>query len=99
VPRRWGWVDPMKDVQAKILAIDNLLESRRSTIAETGDDIEDIFEELKEDAALQAEYGLEIVRPNQPQAAAEPDGDEEDPAEEADEPDEMPPGKLTSPGL
>jgi len=99
VPRRWGWVDPMKDVQAKILAIDNLLESRRSTIAETGDDIEDIFEELKEDAALQTEYGLEIVRPNQPQAAAEPDGDEEDPAEEADEPDEMPPGKLTSPGL
>lgn len=60
-PRRWAWVDPLKDVNAKILAIDNLLESRRSTIADQGDDIEDVFEEIKEDEALAKEYGVMVT--------------------------------------
>ena len=84
-PRRWGWVDPLKDVNAKILAIDNLLESRRSTIADQGDDIEDVFEEIKEDEALAKEYGVKVA----PKAGAapaeptEPDDDDTPPAKPA----------------
>ena len=57
--RRWGWVDPLKDIQATTLAVNNLLETRTENIAETGRDIEDVFEQLAEEKKLMEEYDLE----------------------------------------
>jgi lambda family phage portal protein len=58
-PRRWGWVDPEKDVNAQIKAVDNHFKSRRQVIAESGGDIEDVLRDIKRDEELAESVGLE----------------------------------------
>jgi len=57
-PRRWPWVDPLKDVQANVIAVENGFRSRRSIIAEGGGDVEDTFEEIAADNELAASKKL-----------------------------------------
>lgn len=86
--RRWPWVDPLKDMQANVLAVEQGFESRRRIIAEGGKDIEDVFQEQSEDEALAEEYGLEFPKPVK--AVQAPDSVEEEPPEEppsSEEPD------------
>lgn len=45
--RRWAWVDPMKDNQANVLAIDNKLTSRAQVIRETGRDPDEVWAEIE----------------------------------------------------
>jgi lambda family phage portal protein len=59
--RRWPWVDPMKDVQANLQAINGKLTSRRAVIAEQGGDVEDVFDDLAADAELAIEKGIDLV--------------------------------------
>jgi lambda family phage portal protein len=59
-PRRWPWVDPEKDMNANIRAVEKGFSSRRRIIAEQGADIEDIFQEQAEDELLAEQYGLEF---------------------------------------
>jgi lambda family phage portal protein len=63
-PRGWQWVDPLKDVQASILAIGAKLTSRDEVIAEKGGDVEDTFEQLKEEEQLGEAMGLDLTLPN-----------------------------------
>jgi lambda family phage portal protein len=65
IPRRWSWVDPLKDVKAAIAAIDAGLKSRSEVIAEQGRSIEDVLAELKREELLAVSLGLE------PKAAAD----------------------------
>lgn len=58
--RGWAWVDPLKDVNASILAINNGLACRSDIIGEKGGDIETIFELLSQEKLLAEEYGLEF---------------------------------------
>lgn len=58
MPRRWSWVDPLKEVQASLESVYGGLKSRRQIIAEQGGDIEDTFEELAQDEALAKQKGL-----------------------------------------
>ena len=58
-PRRWGWVDPEKDVNAQIKAVDNHFKSRRQVISESGGDIEDVLRDIKRDEELAESVGLE----------------------------------------
>lgn len=44
----WKWVDPLKDVQATILAINNRLTSRDAVIHEMGEDPEAVDESIEE---------------------------------------------------
>ena len=44
--RRWQWVDPMKDINAAILAIGNGLASPQQIAMQTGRDIEDVLDDL-----------------------------------------------------
>lgn len=60
IPRGWAWVDPLKDAQAGIESIQNGLASRTSLLAERGDDLETILEELAEESRLAEQYGVEI---------------------------------------
>lgn len=62
-PRRWAWVDPEKDVNANVLAIDNGLKSRRQVIAEMGGDIEDVFADLAAEEALAQQMGVVLAKP------------------------------------
>lgn len=57
-PRRWQWVDPLKDTNANILAVQNGFKSRRSIIAEAGGDVEDTFAEIAADGALAEAKGI-----------------------------------------
>lgn len=56
--RRWSWVDPLKDVQANIAAIEAGLKSRRAVIGEAGQDVEDVFQQLAQEQELAKTFGL-----------------------------------------
>ena len=65
-PRRWAWVDPLKDQQASILAVENHLKSKRQVISESGGDIEDVFRDIKKDEELAEDVGLEKPSESEP---------------------------------
>jgi len=44
--RRWQWVDPLKDMAANVLAIENGLTSPQQVAAQTGRDIEEVIDDL-----------------------------------------------------
>lgn len=48
-PRRWQWIDPEKEVNAKVTALHNQLTSRTRLAAENGEDFEEIADELAAD--------------------------------------------------
>ena len=60
-PRGWMWVDPLKDAQAGILAINAGLKSRTRIISDEGGDFEDVAEELAEEAKIADGYGLDFT--------------------------------------
>ena len=79
-PRRWEWVDPLKEVTARVDAINNGLTSRTRVIAESGDDIGEVFAELQVENEMIASHKLTLGEPAKPAAApaappAEPDAD------------------------
>lgn len=57
-PRRWGWVDPLNDMQAAQLGIQMRITSRSRIAAETGLDFDDIASENEADEALLVDKGL-----------------------------------------
>lgn len=58
VPPRWDWVDPLKDIQAQVLAMEAGITSRRKVVEATGYDIEEVDRENAADAARAADLGL-----------------------------------------
>jgi lambda family phage portal protein len=62
--RGWSWVDPYKDMQADIEAINAGLKTRTQCLAERGLDIEDVFQQLKQEQELAAQYGLTFATPS-----------------------------------
>jgi lambda family phage portal protein len=65
-PRGWQWVDPLKDVQAALLGISGGLTSRTEVLADKGEDVEDIYEQLSQEKKLEKQYGLELVTAAKP---------------------------------
>jgi len=59
-PRGWQWVDPEKDMQAKILAMNSGLDTGADIAAEQGKDLEEIYEQLAREKDLRAAYKLEL---------------------------------------
>lgn len=57
-PRGWAWVDPQKDMQASIMAINAGLKTASSVAAESGEDIEDIYIQLAQEAAMREKLGI-----------------------------------------
>ncbi len=57
-PRGWQWVDPQKDIQAKILEINAGLNTGSDIAAEQGKNLEDIYKQLSIELALIKKYGL-----------------------------------------
>jgi pyruvate/2-oxoglutarate dehydrogenase complex dihydrolipoamide acyltransferase (E2) component len=50
IPPRWDWVDPLKDIQAQVLAMEAGITSRRKVVEATGYDIEEVDRENAADA-------------------------------------------------
>lgn len=61
VPRRWPWVDPLKDMQANQLAIQMGTLSITDVIRETGRDPNDVMTQLAADKAQLESFGLQEV--------------------------------------
>jgi len=76
IPPRWDWVDPLKDIQAQLLAIEAGLVSRRKAVEATGYDIEEIDRENAADLARATALGLAYrASPGETQGARQtPDG-------------------------
>ena len=58
IPPRWDWVDPLKDIQAQVLAMEAGIISRRKVVEATGYDVEEIDRENAADVKRAAELGL-----------------------------------------
>lgn len=67
--RRWPWVDPLKDTQSALMAIDGGLTTRTKVIAEIFDgDQEDVFQQLADEQQQAEDLGLEFATPQNPPA-------------------------------
>ncbi len=71
-PRGWAWVDPQKDINASILAIDNGLKTRADVIAESGKDIDEVFEQLQQEQELLEKYKLKLKQEGNSNAGTNP---------------------------
>lgn len=60
MPRGFPWVDPLKDMEAAILAVDHGFDTRTNICAEDGRDFEEVMAQLAEEQALAAEYGVTL---------------------------------------
>jgi lambda family phage portal protein len=70
IPPRWDWVDPLKDIQAQVLAMEAGLTSRRKVVEATGYDIEEVDRENAADAKRASDLGLTYrVSPGETQGA------------------------------
>lgn len=67
-PRRWQWVDPMKDMEANVLAVREGLKSRQQVCAELGQDFEDVLDQLQREEEMVAQRGLKLGAPVAPPA-------------------------------
>ena len=74
LPPRNDWVDPAKDIQAEIAAIDAGLMSRRQAVAARGYDLEALDDEIAADRKDGAAKGLDFAL-----AAAQPAKEEPQP--------------------
>jgi lambda family phage portal protein len=81
LPRGWAWVDPLKDSQAAIIDIAAALKSPQRVVAERGEDLEEIYEEIAEAEKLAKKYGIVMnlnppARPSTEKNPAEVQDDE-----------------------
>lgn len=76
--RRWPWVDPQKEISASIDAINNNLKSRTRVIAESGEDIEDVLDELAHEQEMLKERKLKAAAPAPAAQPAKPANGEDD---------------------
>ena len=58
MPRRWDWVDPLKDMQANKLAIELGVRTVSDVIRERGQDPDDVFAEKQREKQRMAELGI-----------------------------------------
>lgn len=58
-PQAWPWVDPLKDIEAEVMKIDNLLGSRTASLKGMGLDREQVDREIAADAQSEKQNGLE----------------------------------------
>jgi len=82
-PRTWDWVDPLKDIKARIEALNAGLTSRTAICAEQGVDFEDLCEQLAKEQELMKQHGITL-----PEASAgkDPAAEPQDDPDLEDEP-------------
>ncbi len=80
-PRRWQWIDPEKEVNAKVTALENKLTSHTRIAIENGEDFEEILDELASDADMAKEKGVSLEKEPKAAAPKTPKDDDDPPAE------------------
>lgn len=74
-PRRWSWVDPLKDMKANIAAINQGLRSRSDVIRESGADPEEVWREIQREKVRMEELGIELTAQEEGDLETYDDGD------------------------
>lgn len=72
---RWSWVDPEKDVNAHVTAIDNGLTSRSRVIREMGHDPEEVWAELEREKERLKDLLPEKKQQDAPKPPAKPEAE------------------------
>lgn len=86
IPPRWDWVDPLKDIQAQVLAMEAGITSRRKVVEATGYDVEEVDRENAVDAKRAADLGLRYrTSPGETQGARATPATRPGPGEDAAE--------------
>lgn len=67
--RGWAWVDPQKDIDAAITAVNAGLKTRTQVLAEQGLDLEETLAQLAEEQKLIEQYGVRIESKTAPTPA------------------------------
>ncbi len=65
-PPGWDWVDPLKDVQAEILAMQNNLKARQDIIAKYGLDAEEVDRKIAQDKFREQNLNIKMDPSNEP---------------------------------
>lgn len=92
-PRRWPWVDPLKDVQADALAVNNRFTTRGRVVAENSqDDFKDIIRDTAEEETFAESMNVDLPSPLVLPADVKTGGDEAKPAS-----GDTPPAKTGKP--
>ncbi len=76
--RRWTPIDPQKHITSNIEAINAGLKSRTRVVAETGEDFEDVVEELAQEQALLKQKNVSTATTPTPAKPAKPDNGDND---------------------
>ncbi len=71
--RRWQWVDPLKDLNSSILAIENGLASPQSIAASMGVDVSDVLDQIKQFQDMVTAKGVTLGVQPEPAPAPPPD--------------------------
>lgn len=83
IPRGWAWVDPLKDINAAVIAIEHGMGSRTQALGEAGEDLEETLETLKKENELAEQYGVSLTPPTPAAPGGPPPADDgEDPPED-----------------
>jgi lambda family phage portal protein len=61
IPRNFGWVDPLKEMQSNILGLQNGTMTYEDISASYGRDTEELFEQHQKEVELAKQYGIEIA--------------------------------------
>jgi len=86
--RRWAWVDPEKEVNAQIKAVEARFTSRTRVVSETGEDYEELLEEIAAEEQMAKDKNVELpaleASPAAAPAAAAPAANADEEPEAAD---------------
>jgi lambda family phage portal protein len=86
-PRRWPWVDPLKDVQANTLLVQNGFETNTAILESMGLDLEEVYETRKREIELADQLGLAFGTDIRGQMTSEVNSEENDAADGSEKPD------------
>lgn len=60
-PRGFAWVDPQKEIQASVTALQNGIVTLQDVHAQYGKDTEDVFEQINRESELADRYGVDTA--------------------------------------
>jgi lambda family phage portal protein len=78
-PRRWAWIDPLKDVQANTLLVQNGFETHERILNGQGYDLEETFEALAREQELADSLNLALGTDIRGEGTAEINNEDETP--------------------
>jgi len=61
IPRSWNWIDPLKEMNANVVGLQNGQVTMSDIQSSMGRDPEELFEELSREKALADQYGIETA--------------------------------------